>query len=56
MTDNALRQQSIYDILRRSAARHPQKLAIRQHGVGWTYAEFHHLCRAAAAGLAARHR
>ncbi|MEZ5554703.1 fatty acyl-CoA synthetase [Haliea sp.] len=54
MTENALRQQSIYDILRRSAARHPQKLAIRQHSVGWTYEEFHHLCRAAAAGLAAR--
>ena len=54
MSDLHLRQQSVYDILRRSAARHPQKPAIRQHSVSWSYDEFHTLCLGAAAGLVAR--
>ncbi|MAT95253.1 MAG: acyl-CoA synthetase [Halioglobus sp.] len=44
--------QTLFDTLRRSAARHPEKLAIRQHDTSWNYAEFHRLCERFAGGLA----
>jgi fatty-acyl-CoA synthase len=54
MSQDHLRQQTLYDALRRSAARHPDKLAIRQLDSSWTYREFHALCLRVAGGLQAR--
>lgn len=45
-------RQTIGDLLRRTARRHPGKLAIRCGQVDWTYAEFDAICHRLAAGLA----
>jgi fatty-acyl-CoA synthase len=51
--DTALiRRHTIGDLLHRSAARHPDKLAIACGGVRWSYREFDALCDRVAAGLA----
>jgi fatty-acyl-CoA synthase len=51
--DNALlRRQTLGDLLRRSAARHPDKLAIACGAVRWSYREFDAVCSRLAAGLA----
>ncbi len=42
------------DLLHRSAARHPHKLAVACGDTRWTYAEFDALCDRVAAGLAER--
>jgi fatty-acyl-CoA synthase len=47
-------RQTLGDLLRRSARRHPHKLAIRCGPVDWTYAEFDAICNRLAAGLAAQ--
>jgi len=52
--DPAIRRQSLGDILHRSAARAPHKLAVLCRGVRWTYAELNGLCNRVAAGLARR--
>lgn len=43
--------QTLYELLRRTARRHPGKCAIRCGDVSWTYAEFAALCDRLAAGL-----
>jgi len=50
----AIRRQTLGDLLQRSAARTPDKLAIACGDVRWTYAEFDALCTRLAAGLAQR--
>src|SRR6185369_5793477 len=52
--DPAIRRQSLGDILHRSAARAPHKLAVLCGGVRWTYAELNGLCNRVAADLARR--
>ena len=47
-----LRRHTLGDLLHRSAARHPNKLAITCGEAHWTYAEFDRLCDRLAAGLA----
>lgn len=47
-------RQTLGDLLRRTARRHPGKLAIRCGRVDWTYAEFDTVCNRLAAGLAAQ--
>jgi fatty-acyl-CoA synthase len=47
-----IRRHTLADLLRRSAARHPHKLAIACGEVRWTYREFDTLCDRLAAGLA----
>ena len=47
-----LRRHTLGDLLHRSAARHPNKLAITCGETQWTYAEFDRLCDRLAAGLA----
>ena len=42
------------DLLRRTSARFPDKLAIRCGSVDWTYAEFDAVCSRLAAGLHAQ--
>ncbi len=49
----ALHRHTLGDLPRRSAARHPQKLAIACGELRWTYAEFDRVCDRVAAGLAA---
>lgn len=49
-----IRRQSLGDLLRRTAARDPSKIAIRCGQVEWTYAQFDRLCDQFAAGLASR--
>lgn len=46
------RRHTLADLLRRSAARHPHKLALACGEVRWTYREFDALCDRLAAGLA----
>lgn len=48
----ARRRHTIGDLLHRSAARHPDKLAIACGAVRWSYREFDALCARLAAGLA----
>jgi fatty-acyl-CoA synthase len=48
----AARRQTLGDLLRRTAARVPKKIAIRCGHVEWTYAQFDRLCDEFAAGLA----
>src|SRR6266436_8229920 len=48
-----LRRQNIADLLRRSAARYPNRVAIVCAQTHWTYAQFSVLCDRLAAGLAA---
>jgi fatty-acyl-CoA synthase len=45
------RQQTIGDLLRRTARRYPKKLAIRCGATAWTYAEFDQICNRLARGL-----
>ncbi|MGO9005626.1 MAG: acyl-CoA synthetase [Beijerinckiaceae bacterium] len=47
-----IRRQTLSDLLHRSAARAPHKLAIVCGDTRWTYAEFEHICERVAAGLA----
>lgn len=47
-------RQTLGDLLRRTAARMPQKTAIRCGTVAWTYAQFDRLCNQLAAGLTAQ--
>jgi fatty-acyl-CoA synthase len=47
-------RQTLGDLLRRTAARTPHKIAIRCGAVVWTYAEFDRICGQLAAGLAAQ--
>jgi fatty-acyl-CoA synthase len=48
----AIRRQSIADLLRRSAKRHPGKTAVICGATRWSYAEFDAICSRVAAGLA----
>lgn len=48
----SIRRHTLGDLLHRSAARHPDKLAIACGDVRWTYREFDALCDRLAAGLA----
>lgn len=50
----AIHRHTLADLLRRSAARDPHKLAIACGDVRWTYAEFHETCERVASGLATR--
>lgn len=52
--DPTIRRQTLSDTLRRSAARHPDRLAIACGAIRWTYAEFDALVSRLAAGLAAQ--
>jgi len=52
MNTDLLRRHTLGDLLHRSAARHPHKLAIACGPVRWTYREFDALCDRLAAGLA----
>jgi fatty-acyl-CoA synthase len=53
MDTSALRRQTLGDLLRRSAARFPDRLAVACGSVRWTYREFDAVCNRLAAGLAA---
>ena len=50
----AIRRQTLGDLLHRSAARTPARLAIACGATRWTYAEFDRLCSRLAVGLAQR--
>ncbi len=50
----AIRRQTLFDLLQRSAARTPHRLAIACGDTRWTYAEFEVLAGRVAAGLAQR--
>ncbi len=52
--DPSLRRQTLADLLRRSAKRHPGKTAIICGAVEWSYAEFDAVCDRLAAGLSAQ--
>ncbi len=52
--DPAIRRQTLADLLRRSARRHPDKPAILCGDTCWSYAQFDGVCGRVAAGLAAR--
>ena len=49
---NQYDRQTLGDLLRRSARRHPEKLAIRCGQLDWTYSEFDSVCDRLAVGLA----
>jgi fatty-acyl-CoA synthase len=49
-----IRRQTLFDLLHRTAARSPGKLALACGDVRWTYAEFEQVCLRVAAGLAQR--
>ncbi|MGL6110277.1 MAG: AMP-binding protein, partial [Rubrivivax sp.] len=51
---SAIRRQTLGDLLQRSAARTPHKLAIACGDIRWSYAEFEALTGRVAAGLARR--
>lgn len=51
--DSVIWRHMLGDLLRRSAARNPNRLAVRCGEVAWTYAELDALCNRLAAGLAA---
>jgi fatty-acyl-CoA synthase len=53
MNDTAIRRQTVGDILRRTAARHPDKTGIVCGSVRWSYREFDRICNRLANGLAA---
>ncbi len=53
-TSMSIHRHTLGELLHRSAARHPAKLAIACGDVRWTYAEFASLCERVAAGLAQR--
>jgi fatty-acyl-CoA synthase len=48
----AIHRHTLADVLRRSAARDPHKLAVICGDVRWTYAQFHEVCERVAGGLA----
>jgi fatty-acyl-CoA synthase len=50
--DNQIRRHTLGDLLRRTAARVPRKLAIRCGETAWSYAELDSICDRLAAGLA----
>jgi fatty-acyl-CoA synthase len=50
--DRAIRSQTLGDVLRRTAARHPGKPAIACGDTAWTYGEFDRVCNRLANGLA----
>jgi fatty-acyl-CoA synthase len=50
--ESAIWRHTLGDLLRRTAARLPQKPAVRCGAVDWTYAEFDRVCNRFAAGLA----
>jgi fatty-acyl-CoA synthase len=52
--ESIIRRQTIGDLLRRSAARTPEKTAIICGDVSWTYAEFNEIVDRLAAGLSER--
>ncbi len=52
MNTDTIRRHTLGDLLHRSAARHPGKLAIACGELRWSYAEFDALCDRLAAGLA----
>ena len=52
--DSIVRRQTLGDLLRRSAARDPRKLAVLCGDIGWTYSEFNAIVDRLAAGLAQR--
>ena len=52
--ESIVRRQTLGDLLRRSAARTPQKTAVICGEVSWSYAEFNAIADCVAAGLAAR--
>src|SRR5258708_21362693 len=52
--NSVTRRQTLADLLRRSAARTPNKLAIVCGETRWTYAEFDRISECVAAGLAER--
>ncbi len=54
MNSHFYHRQSIFDTLRRSAARHPNKLAIKHRRNRWSYREFYDLALRIAEGLDAR--
>jgi fatty-acyl-CoA synthase len=54
MVGSVIWRQTLGDLLRRTAARMPQKTAIRCGTVAWTYAQFERLCNQLAAGLTAQ--
>lgn len=54
MDNAALSRQSIFDTLRRSAKRNPEKMAIKYLDQQWSYREFFDLSLRVAAGLEAR--
>ena len=51
MTHDVARRQTLSDLLRRSARRHPAKSAIVCGSTRWTYAQFDAICNRVAAGL-----
>ncbi len=53
MSNAKLRQQTLFEVLRRTAAREPEKMAIQQGDVSWSYAEFMERCLSVAGGLQA---
>jgi fatty-acyl-CoA synthase len=53
MSHDIARRQTLADLLRRSAKRHPRKTAIICGAVQWDYAEFDAVCSRVAAGLQA---
>jgi fatty-acyl-CoA synthase len=50
-TISKAREHSIGDLLRRSAAREPNKLAVSCGGVSWTFAEMDTICNRLGRGL-----
>ena len=52
--ESMIRRQTLSDLLRRSAKRHPAKPAIACGSTRWTYAEFDDLCSRLGAGLRER--
>ena len=54
MTHDVARRQTLADLLRRSARRHPAKTAIVCGSTRWTYAQFDAICNRVSAGLQAQ--
>jgi fatty-acyl-CoA synthase len=52
--DSIIRRQTLGDLLRRSAARHSDKVAVICGDISWSYAEFNAVVDRISAGLAAR--
>lgn len=54
MSNAQLHQQTLFDILRRTAARQPDRTAVKHGDLSWDYCDFHDLCLRLAGGLEAR--